>query len=312
MNCRRRTLFVFFAILAVAVHMAADGVPSSAQTAAESSPAASVRLADPEPGEAESNVAVRTREEKSGESVALPPDLLAPVTNRTSIRAAESDAYYYVLDHARKVSLAKQKAAAARHLQERLRKFRADPANARRKFSLFADMFRNPADYQGELVTLSGYLRKLESYSADENPYGIETLYEGWLFIPDSQRNPVVVVTTEIPERIPQGPQLVKEEVVNGIEVTGYYFKLYRFPAQDGDRGAPMILARRLEWTPVEVAAAGPPPWYVYAGVLVLFFVLAYVLWRVSRQDRAVQRRRREMDAQFDPSVIEQADREAN
>ena len=137
--------------------------------------------------------------------VALDPEILAPVLEPSGslisrgIRAAESEAYYRVLDHARQVEATRLEAAAARFLQKR-RNVAALPGTRKRPmadFPVFVDLYNNvktPEIYHGQPVTLRGHLRKLVALPAGDNEYGIETLYEAWLYTQNSQQHPAVVI----------------------------------------------------------------------------------------------------------------------
>jgi hypothetical protein len=120
------------------------------------------------------------------------------------IRAGESAAYYRVLDHARRVDPETLRRAAARFLAARQKA--SGSAAVRRlpveEFPVFVDLYENvrrPEVYLGKPVTLRGHLRKLVEMPAGENPYGIQTLYEAWLFTSDSQQHPTVLVMTSVP-----------------------------------------------------------------------------------------------------------------
>jgi hypothetical protein len=167
--------------------------------------------------------------------------------------------------------------------QQQYRVFR----NAPERFPTFAHLFRSvessePHRYTGRPVTLAGYIRKHVSYPADpENEYGVGWLHEVWLYPEDGDSNPVVVVSTSVPEGLPAGEKLLERAAV-----TGYFYKMWAYPARDTMRVAPMILARRVEWFPAQEAAA-PPRWLIVslwtAGAL-LAIAIVWAAWRRGRR----------------------------
>ncbi|RMG42186.1 MAG: hypothetical protein D6725_00025 [Planctomycetota bacterium] len=222
--------------------------------------------------------------------VLLDPLVFAPtrhpkkgITTR-GVRPEERAAYYFVLDFVRKADQRLLKRAARELVQHRLKlpeyqRYRDNPG----EFPVYYDLFRHPEIYHGKPVTLRGHIRKLISYPADDNEYGIQRLYEAWLFTPDSQTNPAVVVCTEIPEGIPTGGDIL----VDGVSVTGYYFKNFGYTAQDRPRFAPMILAKRLEWRPEQAGTSEPlvPPAVRNTVVVLALVLILILLYRYERRD---------------------------
>ena len=224
----------------------------------------------------------------------IPSELLQTIHDRSKgILPVESEAYFFILDRARRVANTPAAFQAAKQLEQDRRA--TVPSYAKLpddEFPVFADLFQHPDVYRGRLVTLRGYVRRLISYAAPENDLGIETLYEAWLYTPDSQGNPAVVVCTEIPEGIPRGDQLVDH-----VSVTGYSFKHYLYSAQDTWRVAPMILAGRLNWNPAaSEQRSGIPIGYLISGVLALLGVLAAVIWMNFRTERNLRQLRQSHD----------------
>lgn len=241
--------------------------------------------------------------------VALDPEILAPVLEPSGslisrgIRAAESEAYYRVLDHARQVEATRLEAAAARFLQKR-RNVAALPGTRKRPmadFPVFVDLYNNvktPEIYHGQPVTLRGHLRKLVALPAGDNEYGIETLYEAWLYTQNSQQHPAVVIVTSVPEELQREVSRLRMSnrpiLVDGVSATGYFFKMYGYPAQDAYRFAPLVLGQRLVWQPVAPASES---WMLYlflaSGGGLISLPIAWFLWRNRKDDRRRQDRQR-------------------
>jgi len=209
-------------------------------------------------------------------SPSLAADVLAPIRHRTrGIRDEESDSYYRALKQARDTDYGAQQAAALHYLDRRQQE---SPRNrgTNYPFPAFVDLFQHPEVYHGRPVTLRGHVRLLRQLSADENASGITTLYEAWLYTDDSQSNPAVIVCTSIPDGMPLGSDLVEQ-----VEVTGFFFKIYGYSAKDTTRIAPLILAQRLDWFPK--AAPAPKhgaPLSLYAAIAAVFPLLAWWMWR--------------------------------
>ncbi|NQV28366.1 MAG: DUF1080 domain-containing protein, partial [Rhodopirellula sp.] len=137
--------------------------------------------------------------------VVIPDDVLAPVRRlgfrqRTAgFQPAERDPYYGLIQKVRELDLSTMKKAASEFRQQRQTeafkgKYRNRPAY---DFPDFVDLYDAPDLYHGKLITLQGHLRKLSSFSPDENPYGIEgPLWEGWLYDPHGQNQPAVIIST--------------------------------------------------------------------------------------------------------------------
>ena len=116
-------------------------------------------------------------------------------------------------------------------------------------FPVFADVFLNPDLYVGKPVTMRGRVRRILHYPADSDRFPQPTLYELWMFTDDSQHNPAVIICPALPDGFPENA-----EVIDGVTVTGYFFKLYRYAADDAQRAAPMLLARTVQWRPLASA----------------------------------------------------------
>jgi hypothetical protein len=218
----------------------------------------------------------------------LRDELRERVEHRTmGIAEDEADLYYRLLHRSVRADYHQQQAAARDYREQRRAIIPRYRDNPNLEFQTFVDLFKNPEDYQGRLVTLRGHVQHIVSYPASENHFGIETLYEAWLYTSDSQQNPAVIVCTSLPEGLQPGSQLVDH-----VSVTGYFFKMYGYRARDTTRMAPMILASRLEWRPPPPAQPGVPPPLLYSVVVLVAAVSILLLWRMNRRDRRFREQR--------------------
>ena len=160
------------------------------------------------------------------------------------LRPQEANAYYTILDHARKQASISESPAA-----------RADVT--------FAMLLNDPSSYRGELVRIEGIARRTTQYNAGSNSVGIDQLYESWIFSPDSQNHPYIVVSTRIPSGFPLGTNISE-----AVSVTGYFFKNNLYAARDAMRIAPMLLSSHFVWQHREATATGYPK-----GILPLLFL---------------------------------------
>ena len=231
-----------------------------------------------------------------GEEVVLDPGLLATVKHRTfGIRDEERVAYYSVLNQARNTSVSRQSSAARDFETTRLGRYLRQRNKSKEEFSVFVDLFQHPESYKGRPVKLAGNIRRLVSIPAGENLYGLETLYEAWLFADDSQNNPAVIVCSSIPSEMPTGDNLSEPG-----RVTGYFFKMYAYRAQDTTRVAPLILAHKLDWQPVDSSEKSE-----ILSLLGLLVVLSAVLagcgfmLRSARRDRRFRADRIRRDEEY-------------
>ena len=113
------------------------------------------------------------------------------------------------------------------------------------KFPMFVDVFQHPDRWQGHLVTLHGYVRRVTSHEGDSVLFNGQPLHELWLFTDDSQHNPTVIVTPSLPDEFPRNA-----DIVDSVTVTGCLFKMYVYASQNENRIAPLLLAGRIEWNP--------------------------------------------------------------
>lgn len=227
--------------------------------------------------------------------ISVNPELLESITdNSIGIRFEERNAYFRVLELAMRTPLSEQ--------EENARDFRearrlSNPRYAKRKpdqFPAFVDLFQNPDAYRGRPVSLHGVMRKLTKFDPGKNNVDIHELYEGCVYTDDSQSNPAVVVFLNKPEGLTVGGDLTEE-----VRLTGYFFKMYGYEAQDVARKAPMILAGEVDWKkgprPYKPEALGPE---VYLLVTMVILVLGFVFWQGNR---------REMSSAIHPRDAEEA-----
>lgn len=222
------------------------------------------------PGQSETSEADQTAEHE----LKLAPELVGLIKdNSVGIRESERELYYYLL--------AKTRAVPSKTLNE-----------AARPSITFAVLMNESEDLLGEMITVKGELRRLAAIPAGKNEFGIQTIWEGWLFNADSGLNPYCIRMTSLPEGIPTGQELGSGVVV---EVTGYFFKRYGYPTQ-GERlhVAPLILSKNVRWFQRRPSSVpddlGIVPYVLgFAGILGV--TISILLYRFRSSDREFEKK---------------------
>jgi hypothetical protein len=230
----------------------------------------------------------------------LDPQTFAGVKDRTiGIPDAEYDAYYRTLLHAKLMEQTDLEKQAETFWNDRQK-------NLKHPRPLFVDMFKSfeedPKLYRGQVVTLTGTLRELKKWDETTedrfNDYGLETIYEGWIYNEDSQSNPTAVVFTENPDNIPTGSNLSLP-----VKVTGYVFKMYGYESRDKEhplRVAPMLLAKTITERDITEPAPFPVGWV--AGALALLCLgIALFVWSANKNDKQFREEITQKDANEEP-----------
>ncbi|MFN0056403.1 MAG: hypothetical protein ACKV0T_30015 [Planctomycetales bacterium] len=239
----------------------------------------------------------------------LPNAWLENVRDRTrGIRNEERDPYYQILAAARTADPQALRAAGRETAAAAERAFRADPGNKRRKFSLFAELARQPGPLRGRPVTLHGYIQRLESFEAGENDEGLTTLHQAYLFTGDSLQSPYVVVCSELTPGIPIPS---KGQPTNDIFVSGYFFKLWSYDAERGTWAAPLILAHTLEWhpRPIPLTSRASFKGSLAAGLALTLLLIAYWLRRQRLEVSRLREARLDSPTQLSNNDLAQLER---
>ena len=166
------------------------------------------------------------------EDRAVPAALLARVRDDTVFREDDSEAWF----------------ALWKTLQN------GDPSELERAAGPavgFTELFGQPRSFRGKPIRLRGTLRRLQRVEAASNTAGIDGYWQGWLDPEGGPPSPIVIYFLSLPESIQPGPQLVEP-----VEIVGYFFKRWAYQATDAIRTAPLVMS--LE--PVALAAPARPP----------------------------------------------------
>ncbi|MEX0715611.1 MAG: hypothetical protein WD066_03450 [Planctomycetaceae bacterium] len=245
-----------------------------------------------EPAEADGGGLVPTM--VADELIPFDTDLAEPIlreirSRRFTILPQERDAYLQSLLQARLVDPSRLEAAADEFLRKRMAERGSNKSLA--TYERYLDAYRQPEAYRGRPVTFRGHARRIAEMEVEENEYGIDTIYEVWLFTEDSQGNPLVVACTSIPDGIPTGRDLVP--AVETVEVTGYLLKMTGYGARDTNRIVPLVVAGRLKWTiPPESPTVGALWWVLGPITGIVLAAIAFLVLRSRAEERAFRARR--------------------
>lgn len=143
------------------------------------------------------------------------------------------------------------------------------------------NLLKDPETYRGKPVRIEGVLRRLDLVAEgldEKNPYGIERIYEGWVFV-NGLSEAVRIWFTSLPEGLQ--PSLTMNE---SISFDGYFLKLYLYKGQDDVwRVSPMLLGYEPKLTQIQLADWDQQALWFSIAVGILFFLGMFALWFMSR-----------------------------
>ncbi len=128
-------------------------------------------------------------------------------------------------------------------------------ANSARHDVTFAHLFEEPEKYRGQVVHFAGRVVRVRRFDPPDtvkgDVFGINDLYEAWIFDPEIHgANPVCVVFTQLPPGLP-----VKEAMNIPVAFDAYFFKRYRYQAKDGWHDCPLFIGHTLQVKKAQPAA---------------------------------------------------------
>jgi hypothetical protein len=89
----------------------------------------------------------------------------------------------------------------------------------------YAQLFRQPNDYRGRLVTVSGTVRRAQWIAVAANEYGIKEYCQLWLWPSDNPSSPMILYCLKLPKGFPIGQKIAED-----VELTGFFFKWNQRP----------------------------------------------------------------------------------
>lgn len=115
----------------------------------------------------------------------------------------------------------------------------------------FLQVFEQPQSYRGHLVDISGTVYSAQQVKAPANDYGIDGYVTCWIR-PSGANSPINIYVLQLPSGFPTGTDLREN-----VQFTGFFFKRLAYPAHDGSRTAPLLLAKTVRWTRSEPSVSG-------------------------------------------------------
>ena len=159
-------------------------------------------------------------------------ELLARVRDDTILRASESQAYFHLLSILKETS------------EDDLERASTGPVS-------FNQLFTQPKEFRGDLVTIEGTVLRALPRTPPENDYGI-TQYTQLVVEPSDRAYAVIVYCLDLPENFPQG-----EKLREPVTVTGFFYKRWAHLSQDKEIMTwPLLLSKTVSWRPAVAAGA--------------------------------------------------------
>lgn len=169
----------------------------------------------------------------------------------------------------------------------------------------YANLFTESKAHRGKVIRLEGKLQMVQKRLPVEmvKGAGISHTYEAWLFNVEDfgARNPIVLVTPDLPNGIPLGDKFKKTYEVAFV---GYFFKMYAYKhrgAENARQGrlAPLLIGRMVYLNsppPKQPAVTAGTTFSSIAPFLVGFVVVglgiaAALMWWCRRSDDQVRAR---------------------
>jgi hypothetical protein len=148
-----------------------------------------------------------------------------------------------------------------------------------------------PDEYRMRLVRVRGQAWRVDRTSAPKNHLGIQEYYIIYLWPDGGPPFPIRIYSLELPEGFPPlrdeagKPAILREP----MEVTGFFLKRCAYAAVDESRRAPLLLAKRPDWSPrPESVTRELPAWqWMLAAALGAALLGTVVAVTVLRQTRA-------------------------
>jgi hypothetical protein len=189
-------------------------------------------------------------------------EFLSEVRDDTVFRSAEADAFHHLLAICQATD------------EQTLENASVGPVT-------FTQLFTQPKEFRGELVTIEGTVRRNESLPAVANKYGIKR-YAKLVIEPTDRAEPLLAYCVEPPEDLPLGDKLHQS-----IRLTGFFYKRQAGMAGDGIRTWPLVLAKTVRLVaPAPAVDNQAAPVSPMSAVIVSIVFSLGVVWFVLGRTR--------------------------
>lgn len=158
-------------------------------------------------------------------------ELLAGVRDDTMFRSSEADAFFHllgVLNDTSEATLEKSSIGAVS----------------------FTQLFAQPKEFRGDLVTLEGTVLRALPKTAAKNEYGISDFYM-LVIEPSDRAYGIIIHALELPPGFPTGQKLHEP-----VTITGFFYKRWAHLSEDKEIMTwPLLLSKTVRWHPVAADA---------------------------------------------------------
>ena len=120
-------------------------------------------------------------------------------------------------------------------------------------------LIAQPNEYRGQYISIQGFVRALESRTANANSSITPDSQPGdysilWIKPQESQAGPYCVYTNELPDNLPSNNEQLKT-FDSLATIDGIFFKNRSYPAASGEvLSCPLIIASKIKLTPAQTA----------------------------------------------------------
>jgi hypothetical protein len=195
------------------------------------------------------------------------PELFRAVRDDTVFRSSDHVPFYHLLDLLNRTSEAELERAAIGEVS-------------------YAQVYTQPKEFRGDLVTMRGTVRRVTARPTSANHFGISQFYQTVLE-PEDRSDPVVFYCLELPAGLLPGDRLNVPATI-----TGFFYKRWSYFRQDKEITTwPLLLAKTVHLLapPAPAMAARPaanPRLQALAAVAAAVFSVFVVslAWRMTRR----------------------------
>lgn len=145
-------------------------------------------------------------------------------------------------------------------------------------------LMADPQIYRGQVIRLTGQIRRLTPHVMPKSETDLTGLVEGWIFTPDSDIQPFRVIAWSADEQIPEGDFF--EPVP--IEVDAMFVRVEPYASQQGTSRAPLLIAKKISYRPVAAQSTSDrlTPILTLAICVAMTAIFGAFLMTLRRQQR--------------------------
>lgn len=160
----------------------------------------------------------------------------------------------------------------------------------------FGQLFQQSDLYRGELVTVSGTVRRCVKIPSNKLDDHAGNMWQLWLF-GGSDNFPMVVYCLDLPEGFP-----VADQMAQPVTIRAVYFKKWVHPSKSGATTSPLLLAKTFPWkssaTVVRQVSASEIMLGVALTLVGAVVIVGFIWWNNRNRDSEVERRVRQGNRQ--------------